>query len=367
MRHLLLAGSLMLLAVSGARGDVALTIVNMPSDVLNFDPAYVLYAVENRGTAPVYLPGGQGTPMWGFSIYIASTGEELRPIPGPKRLSITPFPTRSMWLSPGERWMFYQDIGPALAALKGEIRVQAVLSSMGRCGDEQLYGRSAFPLEPLRIDTFQRSPTGRSWAVYRCWEGEVRSEARTLTVHESTDPIDREARVFVKEESQRPKANDESIRGSKTSPRGLDVLFPRSRYTFGYLTRAGSNIHARMLALELQPDHPLAPWVRGAIAKRALDFQSSCWDRKKWPFDRLGKQPPSFDASLLPAGLPEFLEQYRWYLEHRYCPRAIEGGGDPFFPRTWGEASVRPPQQLRGEPDATPTDLEGNSCERDKV
>ena len=116
-----------------------------------------------------------------------------------------------------------------------------------------------------------------------------------------------------------------------------------------------------------RPDHPLAPWVRGAIAKRALDFQSSCWDRKKWPFDRSGKQPPSFDASLLPAGLPEFLEQYRWYLEHRYCPRAIEGGGDPFFPRTWGEASVRPPQQLRGEPDATPTDLEGNSCERDTV
>src|SRR5690606_190546 len=203
--------------------------------------------------------------------------------------------------------------------------------------------------------------------VYRCWEGEIRSEARTLAIRDASDPIDLEARDYVKDSFRTSRAGDERFRESKTSPRGLDILFPRSRYTFGYLTRAGSNIHARLLALELQPDHPLAPWVRGAIAKRALDFQSSCWDQKQWPFDRSGKQPPSFDASLLPAGLPEFLEQYRWYLEHRYCPRALEKAGDPSFARTWGEASIRFPQQPGGEQDATPAGLEGNSCERDRM
>jgi hypothetical protein len=331
MRHLILAAVLMLVGTHAAKGEIQVAILNMPTEVYNFDPVYVLFAVTNRSDSAIYLPA-EGSSQRGIEIYLARAGSDLRPMAAPKRLPTTPFPTRTMWLAPGERWLYLQDIGPGVASLDGEVWVQAVLSSMGKCGDEQIYGRQSFPLESLRLETFRNTPDGPSWEVYRCWEGDSHSEIQSVTVQASNDPEDFEAQKFVAETQRAPRRDDEQARSSRTWPRGLDTRYPQSRYTFGYLSRAGSDVHDKMLALELQPTHPLSPWVRGAVAKRVLDYRSSCWDVDKRPFDREGKEPPTIEASTLPAGVAEFLDQYRWYLENRHCPWILRNAEDKGWP-----------------------------------
>jgi hypothetical protein len=223
-----------------------------------------------------------------------------------------------MWLAPGERWLFYEDVGYRLGLLEGEVAIQAVMSSQGHCHDQQIGGRRSFPLEPLFIETVTRGV--RSLPVYRCWEGEARSSVWPLSVKAPTSPIDLEAREYLLQ-NRSLSLNQETGRWYLMSA-GYRIRdkFPSSHYTYAFLARIGSNVHEKQLAVDLQQDNTLNPWVVGAIARHYLDHRSSCWKGESLGLDY------SIEDLALPAGVGEYLAQYRWQLENRHCPPVVSNG-----------------------------------------
>ena len=285
---------------AAAQGEVAVELLNMPTRVHSFEPVYVLYSIENTGTTPVYIPA-QGAPDRGPGVYFARAGEAPRWV-GMTGDWAVPHAEETAWLAPGERWLVYEDISYWLGVLEGDVSVQAVLSSNGRCGDQQVAGRRSYPLQPLRLQPLRVGV--RTFPVYRCWEGEVRSNVWTLTVERATSPEDLQAHEYLVGRGALLHDRESDrwllIRGS-----GLEDRFPSSHYTYAFLARGTSSSRQQKRAIELQPAHPLNSWVNGAITREALKHQLG---------RSVGRMAEELD---LPVGFVEYLEQHAWNLEHR--------------------------------------------------
>jgi hypothetical protein len=293
-----------------AHGQILVEILDMPAEVPSFGPLFVLFAVENTGEAPIYLPAAVEEPGNGPALYLAPEGELPRRRPLPVASRLFPHAGGTMWLAPGERWLFYYEIGGKyFLPLEGVVSIQAVMLSLGRCGDRQEYGRHSFPLEPLYLETFS---TGfRQFPVFRCWEGEVRSSIRNVTIRKPTSAIDDEAFEYL--------LAHRGVRHSAgagawqlRAPYDFHLRFPASLYAYADLALAGGGSQRR--AVELHPDHPLNPWVNGRLAQQVLDRRSTCWKHAPFPFEI------DIDELEVPDGVREYLEQYEWYLENRHCP-----------------------------------------------
>jgi hypothetical protein len=301
-----------MLCAPAARAEIAVEIINMPTEAYSFGPVYVLYAVQNNGPAPAYLPA-ECWPDHGPDIFYAKAGEIPHPPLGrPVAASVWDGATSTMWLAPGERWLFYQDIGQELGVLEGTMSVQAVMSSDGRCGERQVGGRHTYPLAPLHVEA-SRVGTAR-FETYRCWEGEVRSSVWEVTIKRPLAPIDQEAARFLLQQRGVGLYHDvESGLWRLQWAPGLYEKFPASQYTYALMARGGGT-----RAMELQPENPLNSWLRGLLARQSLEMRSSCSKQK----DR----SPDLDIAKLelPTGVREYLDQYAWYLENLHCPRVVK-------------------------------------------
>jgi hypothetical protein len=228
-------------------------------------------------------------------------------------ISYNLFPaTSSMWLAPGERWLYYRNFAWELSALEGDFDVQAVLSSAGGCTDQLTGGRSAFPMESLYLETLSSGTA--SARLYRCWEGEVRSEKRRLRVVRSRDPVDEQAFEFLVQNHYLFQHLDGPMEWTMRLGMRAVAPFPTSHFSYAALTQDESQVASLMRALELQPGNPLNPWVRGALGRRVIDYRSSCWKGQQLVFD--------LDLATLdvPAGVGDYLKQYAWEVENRHCP-----------------------------------------------
>lgn len=323
MRTCIACVALALSGVTIARGEVVVEIVNMPSEVYSFEPVYVLFAVENTGSTPVYLPA-EGAPHHGPGVYSAAAGKQPAPWPGMPTADVGGKGAHTtMWLAPRERWLFYRDIGRMIGVLEGEVAVQAVMSSSdGLCSDRVRYGRHRFALDHIGPDL---DAGGHSFGeLYRCWQGEARSAIWTLTVRRSLDPIDRAARDYlVKEHSiiHDPSTGTWSLQWAAD----LRTTYAASHYAYAVNASWAAGPGSRQWAVAAQPQNPLNPWVMGQIATDWLDRKSSCWLVD--PMNRSPGRPDDFALSLddleLPSGVRDYLEQHRWYLEHRHCPAVL--------------------------------------------
>jgi len=311
-RHFL-TGVVVLAAAVAARGEVAVELLNMPTHVRSFEPMYVLFAVENTGKRPLYLPA-EPLPGRGPAVYFAPAGEEPRWF-GVTGDWIFPHAEQTLWLAPGERWLYYKDISYWMGVLEGDVTVQVVLSSDGHCGDKQVGGRHSYPLEPLHEDTLKVGV--KSFEVFRCWQGEVRSNEWTLTVERPMSAVDQQAFEYL-EENQGIVHDKESGRWRLVRGAGLEKRFPGSNYTYAVLAREPSSLEQKRRAIELQPSHPLNPWVEGAIELQELNLAASQGKSVEVP------SGTSKANESLPSGVQEFLAQHRWALEHRLQ----QAGGD---------------------------------------
>lgn len=308
------------LCALSAQAQVSVELINMPTQVYSFEPVYVLFAVENVGRSPVYLPA-EGAPYHGPGVYHAPVGQtptyHLRAIAD----RVYSHASSTMWLAPGERWLFYRDIGLHLGMLEGEVSVQAVMSSDGRCGGDRIeYGRHSFPLAPLLLETV--TVGSHSAEVYRCWEGEARSNIWRLTVKKPTGPVDAAAHDYlIQNRGLHYTAETDTWRLQWVS--GVEKKFPGSHYTYAVLV-AQTSVYPKKRAVELQPENTLNPWVMGAIARHVLGSRSRCWPHGPLKFDL------SIDELELPDGVRDYLEQHEWYLANRHCPRVIEEGKGHF-------------------------------------
>lgn len=320
MRRLLLAALLVVTTITSVatQGQVSVELLNMPTRIHSFEPVFVLYAIQNIGESPVLLPA-ESSPSRGPAVYFAREGTTPRWV-GLVGDRAIPHARKTMWLAPGERWLRYQEISYWLGVLEGEMWVETVLSSSGRCSGPQVAGRHSYPLEPRRIDTWKVGV--RSYPVYRCWEGEVRSNRWTLTVERPTSPIDRKAHDHLLQ-------SDALLHDRGTDRwllvRGYDLeeLFPSSHYTYAVLARGNARLEMKQRAVELQPNHPLNAWVNGAIARELLEQEA---ERSGPTAEQVREIVDRFE---LPTGVDEYLEQHAWSLRHRRRAEAESSGPRP--------------------------------------
>jgi hypothetical protein len=328
MRVALMIGALATALAVEARASVFVEIVAAPAEVYSFEPTHVLFSVENRGKEPVLLPV-EDAPGRGVGVYLALHGEEPKPIPGPVGTRVFPHPMRTMWLAPQERWLFYVDIGASLPVLEGRVAVQAVVSSGGICGDDQVFGRNSYPLDALFVESISRGDVTQRF--FRCWEGEARSDVATIEVKLSRAPADFEAQALLLDRGGLRR--DEDTRTWHFTPWSGAVRWnwwescPSSHFAYAYLAGGGSSIWQKARAIELQPDNRLNPWVVLSIRMELLKYRSSCWPTER-NLRGLGSRDPeqprvATDESRLPSGARDLLEQQAWYLANRHCPRIV--------------------------------------------
>ena len=304
MPRRLLQLALTLTLTGAANGQVAVELLDMPTRVHSFEPVYVLYSIENTGRAPVYLPA-EGEPGRGPAVYFAPLGQTPR-WTGLSGDRVIQHSEEAAWLAPGERWLLYEDISYWLGVLEGEVSVQAVLSSNGRCGNKQVAGRQSFPLEPLFLETL-RVGTSR-YPVYRCWEGEVRSNTWNLVVEKPDSIVDKEAYDYLVR-SDALLHDEETGRWLLIRGTGLEERYPSSHYTYAFLARGASSADRNRRAVALQPNHHLNPWVKAAIARNMLTSGIS---------EAAPSQLEQMLAEMsLPTGVGEYLRQHAWNLKHR--------------------------------------------------
>jgi hypothetical protein len=219
--------------------------------------------------------------------------------------------TKTMWLAPGERWLFYQDVGSKIGVLEGTATIQAVMSSDGRCGDDIRYGRQEFPLARLHLETIQVGVLRSE--VYECWRGEVRSNILKVRIHASARPVDRTAHQFLLENGGLVEMDEGTwiLRWG----RGVEEKFPDSHYAYAFLARQTS-VYAKVKAIALQPDNELNPWLMADIARKVMERRSACAKElpKKIPVDIENFKPPDRVA--------DYLRQHDWWVQHRYCRHA---------------------------------------------
>ena len=298
--------------VSQASGSIEVEILGAPSEIYSFEPVYVLIAVQNTGPQPVLIPASSA-PGADLDLYTAARGQELRPSARKAEvLHLLPYAENSMWLGPGETWLHLQNFTLYFDVLEGEFEIQAVLTSSGRCGRTLTGGRSSYPIED-RLGGDGAVRGGQSEPEVRCWSGEARSRSTTLRVLRSTNQVDLEAETFLKS----IRALESNSQGTSWSlAYGHEVLssYPTSHFSYAILTFDPQNVELMRRATALFPDNPLNPWVNAAIARRVLDFRSSCWAGEQRTFNF------AIGSLELPPRLQGFLEQYSWNLENRLCP-----------------------------------------------
>lgn len=311
----ILAISLLLFGCAAPRShaEVALEIVSCPTEVFSFEPVYVLYSIRNTGSEALYLPAEHG-PGRGPEIFVGIGDAEPSRETGLIVDHISPHATRTMWLAPGERWYFLEDVGRRARMLEGTMSIQAVFSSSGTCGDQLVGGRTTLSLNALRSESI--SVGDRIFDSFACWEGESRSLATRIVVRRGSSPEDREAEEALKRERKLVYNNE---MGTWTLTRAWDAgkRFPKSHLGYAVLASGSASVLDKMKAVELQPGNALNPWVRGAIAKDALDYRSTCWRGQAL---ELGVAIPELNVA---PGFRDYLEQYDWALEHRLCPQRI--------------------------------------------
>lgn len=246
----LVLGSLLLSTTTS--GEIQLEIVGAPEQVYSYEPVPVVYEARNAGSVGVAIPA-EGCGGLGGYLEVGPAGESLQ----------VPFlvndcvPDRLVWLEPGERWLFLQDVTPGE---EGLFEIQAVLRSRATCT-----GRPAGPHRKLI--------TGDAGKPYECWEGEVRSQRIAVTVDKPTTAEDRSAAEFLMHE--RPNWKSNWKRQLASMYRELFERFPGSHYTYA-AARAGADFPAMVNVVILQPDNPLNPWVAGAMAVQLAHRSEPC-------------------------------------------------------------------------------------------
>lgn len=306
--------ALVLLSLLGcsaaAQSQVRVDVVGMPSEIYSFEPLYVLYSLTNPSSEPVYLPA-EGWRGRGAEIQVGLNGAPPTWETGLIADSVFPHAMQAIWLAPGERWLFLEDVGPRIRILEGQATIRVVLSSKGLCGDEQVGGRQAFPLAPLH--TGRRTVGSVQFDSYRCWEGEVHSEERAVRVLRPDSTSDLEAEAALRSRRKLTLKVDGAT-WVFDPPGDLAERFPHSHFAYAALARRASSVAEKLRAVQLQPENPLNRWVNGAIGEDVLRYGSSCWDGQQLQFDF-----SIADLNLAP-GLRDYLDQFKWALENRTCP-----------------------------------------------
>lgn len=292
------ARTLVLLALSGllltdlAWAQVEVRILAAPERVYSFEPVPVVFEARNEGAAGLAIPAeGSGGEEGGY-LEIGPTGEELEIA----SLIHDGVPRRLVWLEPGERWLFLQDVAPGS---EGRFDIRAVLRSLGQCT-----GR---PVGPHRqsIKAVREVGLVVPSRPNDCWEGEARSERLTVTVQVPDTEVDRSAAEFLELDHVRWKNNWKASLIYQL--RELFERFPTSHYTYAAFKAAG-DYPSMLNVVILQPDNPLNPWVAGAMAAGRAHRRRPC-------------APPSEER---PGGPPDLAHRYERVIASYPPPKPLQ-------------------------------------------
>lgn len=250
MKRLTMCCVLMLLSCAvWAQLDV--TIVDHPSEVLQYGPVLITVRVHNQGSEGVLVPASNFTS----SSYFIETGAT------PDTLTrFEPIQSSgggdSHWLPPGAVWLFQVDLGRWIHE-PGPLFVAAGITSTGKC-QYRPSGEETFPLTSVYRN--------RSVELYECWEGRSVSGTVAVEVIEPTSAVDLAARDYIQSQEY-PFTEYVERMGLQFGVQGLRERFPTSHYTYaaGYYACDEAPDCIREL-LELQPSHPLEPYMRQQLA-----------------------------------------------------------------------------------------------------
>ncbi len=269
---------------SPAWAELEVSIVDSPQWMLQHGPVIVTAKVKNSGPTPVMVPVKEGcVASNGFFFEIGRHGESLE-VQCPSTVSRI---GGSIWMVPGDEWLVQSDIREWLEE-PGMYEAQITIQSSGKCNVVRS-PTGTIPVEPVS--------SGAVSQVYDCWSGEVTSAKVSLQVVEPTK--EDEAALSYARSLLFPKVPESCLecRLSRAHQR-LVERFPSSHYTYlsGFYGEGREDLERVM---DLQPDHPLAPYAHMKVALRVLG--RSLTDRES----------PESDVSDLdlPAGLKEYIAQ----------------------------------------------------------
>lgn len=282
MKRLVLCSFLLLIATPG-RATIDVEIVDYPSRVMRYGPILVTARVENRGVVPFVIPVTDLTS----SSYFVETGTavenltEFRPIQSTGGGAVVS-------LNPGASWFFQVDLGPWFHE-PGSLVVAAGIKSTGEC-QHRATKRETFPLKLIRKEP--------GIEVYECWSGRAVSHPVSIDVVEPDAAVNQLALGFVL-------SPDFPVSDGRLNYRvrfGFNHLlerYPTSHYTYAagfYQCRTVPNCLRQLL--DLQPSHPLTPYMRLQLALSLLES------------GRGSEVTGSFiDELRLPDGLRQYLSQ----------------------------------------------------------
>jgi hypothetical protein len=274
---------LLMLVVSPAWAQLDVTIVDHPPEVLRYGPIPITVRVQNLGASGVLIPATNHTS----SRYFIETGSspdaltEFQPIQSTGGGSV-------VWLAPGASWWFQVDLGRWFHE-PTRLFVTAGICSTGKC-QFRASGAEPFPLKVVR-----KAPGVEQ---YECWEGREMSAVVSVEIVEPSSTVDLEARDYLRS-PEYPSAGFVEKLGLQFGVRELLERFPTSHYTYaaGYYACTKTPACIRNL-LELQPGHPLEPYMRQQLALAMLHAGQ-------------GSQvtEPFVKSLELPTGLEDYLAQ----------------------------------------------------------
>lgn len=250
-------------ATSG-QSQVAIEILDAPSSVFSYEPAYVVFEVRNEGDEPVVIPVGYCFAQ-GVALSAGRAGEPLRNDVG----SSTCGSAGLVWLAPGERRLFFHSIG---LGAEGAFELQATLRSPGQCA-----GRPLGPEEYRIVPTRPVTPSSRP---YDCWSGEATSRRSEVLVEVPTGEADLAAAEFLVLDHVRWRNNWKVA--LTLSMRDLYHRFPTSHYTYAAFWAAGGGGASMLNVTVLQPDNALNHWVAGAVAASLAYRDRPCANPEPW-------------------------------------------------------------------------------------
>lgn len=298
-----------LLLPSLAWGHVEVEILAAPQRVYSFEPVLVVFEARNEGAVGLAIPAEGSGGEEGAYLEIGPTGETLEIA----SLVYDGWPNRLVWLEPGERWLFLQDVTPGF---EGRFDIQAVLRSLGECT-----GR---PVGPHRQSMKAVREVGElvPSRPYDCWNGTARSQRVTVTVEVPDTAVDRSAAEFLELDHVRWKNNWKASLIYRV--RELFDRFPTSHHTYAAFRAAGDYLSMLDVVI-LQPDNPLNPWIAGAMAAGLAHRHRPCArphkERPGGPPDLAERYQRVIAAYPPPKPLQDYLRQEA--LEHasEECPQ----------------------------------------------
>ncbi len=273
---------LCLLLAPASWAEVTVEIVDYPSRILMYTPILVTAKVENTGTTPVLIPT-TGDSSTSHFIMTGATPEKFavyNPV-------LTDGGGYTTWLKPGEARFFQVDVGHFWFYELGRLYLKARIQSNGKC----LYiGTEEEALSRKVVD----ERMGFKW--YECWSGSVTSDVVFVDIVEPDTIIDREAlEYYLSMDLPMPAMRGENGLRLLTARIELSERFPSSYYDYAarfyayYLSVPGADLP------ELQPNHPLTPYLRFQLAQALL---------------RKGQEARVTVPFVDGLGLPDGVEQY---------------------------------------------------------